>query len=200
VTGRPAGLVLAAGEGSRLGEPKALVRLGDQLLVERAVRLLRDGGCDPVVVVVGAAAEEVRAQAGLDDAVVVGNPQWPEGMGSSLRAGLAALAEGPADAAVIVLVDQPFVQPEAVRRLVAAWRDGATAVVATYGGMPRNPVLLDRSVWEDAGVAAIGDQGARAWLRDHPERVTPVACDGCGTPDDIDTPEDLARVRAADRR
>ena len=86
---RTAGLVLAAGAGRRYGSPKALVRLGDRLLVERAADLLAAGGCDPVLVVLGAAADEVLATAALPETVL--NPDWATGMGSSLRAGLAAL-------------------------------------------------------------------------------------------------------------
>ena len=81
-----AGVLLAAGEGSRFGGPKAVAELDGERLVDRAVRVLRLGGCDPVVVVLGAAVVEVP---GAD--LVVVNPDWATGMGSSLRAGLAAL-------------------------------------------------------------------------------------------------------------
>lgn len=86
---RPAGLLLAAGEGARLGTPKALVVLGGERLVDRGVRVLREGGCNPVLVVLGAAVVPVRG------AVVVRNPDWRTGMGSSLRTGLAALPPRP---------------------------------------------------------------------------------------------------------
>lgn len=86
-----AGLLLAAGAGRRYGMPKALVTDAGRLLVERALATLVEGGCDPVVVVLGAAADEVLARAELSGAIVVVNPEWAGGMGSSLRAGLAAL-------------------------------------------------------------------------------------------------------------
>lgn len=197
-----AGLLLAAGAGRRLGGPKALVRLDGELLVERGVRLLRDGGCDPVLVVLGAAADEVVARADLGGARVVRNPAWETGMGSSLRAGLAALADSPAGAAVLALVDQPLVGAAAVRRLGAAWRaePSLSAAVATYGGLPRNPVLLARGAWHAAADAAQGDVGARAFLRaargTYDARVVEVACDGTGSPDDVDTPEQLAALIA----
>ena len=186
-SGSVAGLLLAAGSGSRLGRPKALVEVGGQRLVDTGVGLLRDGGCEPVVVVLGA------AEAAVPDAVVVTNPAWATGMGSSLRAGLAAL---PADvpAVVVALVDQPHVGAEAVRRLVAALVGGAVAAVATYGGRRANPVALARSVWPEVGRLAVGDVGARPFLAAHPELVTLVPCDGTGRPDDIDTPADLARL------
>jgi nicotine blue oxidoreductase len=187
-----AGLVLAAGGGSRYGSPKALVRLGDRLLVERAVDLLVAGGCDPVLVVLGAAADEVLETATLPRAVV--NPDWNTGMGSSLRAGLAALPAD-ADAVVVTLVDTPGLGPESVRRLVAT---GADAAVATYGGRRGHPVLLGRTVLTEVAAAATGDRGAGPWLAAHPERVLLVPCDGTGDPRDVDVPDDLAAVAAGE--
>jgi len=187
-----AGLLLAAGGGSRFGGPKALVELDGALLVERAVQVLRDGGCAPVLVVLGAQADRVRAATDLPDVVVA--PDWADGMGASLRAGLARLAQGPAQACVVGLVDQPLVGSAAVERLRSAWQAGAVAAVATYGGRPRNPVLLGRTVWADVAAAASGDAGARTWLRGHPDLVTPVPCDDTGSPYDIDTTEDLAAL------
>jgi nicotine blue oxidoreductase len=176
-----------------MGGPKALLQVGGRSLVARGIAVLRDGGCSPVVVVLGAQAEDI---APLVDARVVVAADWAEGLGASLRAGLAALEPGEATACVVALVDQPLVGVEAVRRVLAAGAD-ADAVVATYGGQPRNPVLLSRRIWSDVGALAVGDTGARAWLQSHPERVLQVPCDGTGAPDDIDTPEDLAAVRAA---
>ncbi len=187
-----AGIVLAAGEGSRLGQPKALVELGGQTLAERGVDLLRDGGADPVVVVTGAAPVDIPGVR------IVHNPRWRSGMGSSLVAGLRALDhELAAGAAVIALADQPLVGAEAVRRLIAAYRDGAGVAVAAYAGKPRNPVLIAREHWAAVAGLAAGDTGARPFLRAHPELVTLVECGDTGSPDDVDTPEDLARVRRA---
>jgi CTP:molybdopterin cytidylyltransferase MocA len=212
-----AGLLLAAGQGSRLGGPKALVELDGELLVERGVRLLCTAGLAPVVVVLGAGASEVLARARLHPAQAVVNEGWQEGIGSSLRVGLSALSEpagGPCEpagepceprvvrpagveaiqAVVVALADQPFVGPTAVRRLVAAWEQGAPAVVATFAGEQRTPVLLDRALWRGVNSLAVGEVGARAFLRSHPELVATVACDDVGSPFDIDTPEDLASV------
>ena len=154
--------------------------------------MLSVGGCDPVVVVVGASADAVRPL--CDGAQVVEAPGWDSGMGASLRAGLAALDS---DACVVALVDQPLVTPVVVERLRAAHADGARAAVATYGGRPRNPVLLDRSTWTGVVAAAVGDEGARGWLREHPELVVQVDCTDVGAPDDLDTPADLAALREA---
>jgi CTP:molybdopterin cytidylyltransferase MocA len=257
---RVAGVLLAAGEGSRFGQPKALVELNGQTLAERGVNLLRAGGADPILVVVGATPVE------LDGTRIVYNPQWRTGMGSSLRAGLQALvgsaatsgsagtaesastAEASAEAAtaeaadepgttepgtteatagsaatgsaeagsgldagvgtgtgsgrdvgavVVALADQPLVGAEAVARLIAAYRDGAIVAVAAYDGQARNPVLLARECWAEVIAMATGDQGARPFLRAHPDLVTVVECGDTGRPDDIDTPADLARITAA---
>jgi len=183
-----AGLVLAAGSGSRFGRPKALVQFRGRPLVRHAVDLLAGAGLAPVVAVLGAAADEVRATVELPHSVV--NDQWAAGMGSSLCCGLAALPDT-APAVVVALADQPLVGAAAVARLVTAWRAGAVAAVGTYAGRPRNPVLLDRQVWPDVAAACAGDAGARPWLRAHPELVTEVPCDGTGSAYDIDTPDDL---------
>ncbi len=183
-----AGVLLAAGEGSRFGRPKALVELNGQTLAERGADLLRAGGADPVLVVTGAADVQ------LTGALSVYNEDWRTGMGSSLRAALAALAGTDAGAAVIALADQPLVGPEAVARLIAAYRDGASVAVAAYGGQPRNPVLLAREHWPEVIAMAAGDAGARPFLRARPELVTLVECGDTGRPDDIDTPADLARI------
>ncbi len=183
-----AGLVLAAGGGTRFGRSKALVSYEGEPLVARAVRMLRTGGCAPVLTVLGADAEAVRATLDLADTVV--NPEWATGLGSSLRCGLAALPDT-VEAVVIALADQPLVGPDAVDRLAAAWREGAVAAVATYAGQWRNPVLLSRGRWPEVVASATGDAGAGPWLRAHTGIVTPVPCDGTGSAYDIDTPADL---------
>ena len=188
---RVAGILLAAGDGSRLGQPKATIRLAGSTLAERGVALLRDGGTDPVIVVTGAIPVE------LPGVLSVHNPDWLTGMGSSLATGLRALEASDAAAAVIALADQPLVGAEAVRRLVAAHADGATVAVATYDGRPRNPVLIAHAHWPEVIALATGDAGARPFLRARPDLVTLVECGDTGSPADIDTPEDLARVVAA---
>jgi CTP:molybdopterin cytidylyltransferase MocA len=190
-----AGVLLAAGEGSRFGRPKALVELDGQTLAERGVALLRAGGTDPVLIVTGAAQIELRPE---HQARRVYNGEWRTGMGSSLRAALRALTEleaGPEIGAVVVaLADQPLVGAEAVGRLIAAYQAGAGVAVAAYGGKPRNPVLLAREHWPEVIATATGDQGARAFLRARPELVTLVECGDTGRPDDIDTPADLEHI------
>ncbi len=186
---RVAGLVLAAGAGSRLGEPKATVVIAGERMVDRAVRVLREGGCLPVYVVTGAVDVTV------DGATTVANPDWPTGMASSLRAGLTALGrEDDVDVVVVALVDQPGVGAPVVRRLVAAFAGPATVAVATYAGSARNPVLLGRDHWTEAASLATGDVGARPFLRANADVVIAVECGDIGDPADIDTPDDLASL------
>ncbi|MFF4223918.1 NTP transferase domain-containing protein [Streptomyces abikoensis] len=198
-SGPVAGLLLAAGGGRRLGgRPKALLEFRGGLLVEHAVRVLREGGCAPVYVVVGAGAAEVRARLGATaDVTLVENADWALGMGTSLRAGLAApaAAADPATAVLVTLVDQPRVGAEAVARVLDAHRAGARLAAATYGGERGHPVLLAREHWAGVARAADGDMGARAYLRQHAAAVRLVECADVASPDDVDTPDDLGLLR-----
>lgn len=186
-----AGILLAAGGGERFGGPKASAVVAGRTLADRGVHTLLEAGCAPVVVVAGAGAASLTAPAG---AAIVVNEDWAEGLSTSLRAGLESIRPTGAAATVIALADQPLVTPAAVARLVAAWRDGALVAVATYEGRPRNPVLLDRSVWAEVAATSTGDAGARSWLQAHPDLVTPVPCSDVAAPDDIDTQVDLERI------
>lgn len=180
--------MLAAGGGRRYGGPKALVRHEGSLLVERAVATARAGGCAPIVVVLGAAAADVRAQAQLGDVTIVENEGWKAGMGSSLRAGLDALAATDADSVIVLLVDTPGVTPEAVRRVAEkSGRDCLAA--ATYANRRGHPVLLGRDHWSGVALLATADIGARAYLSARSAEVHTVACDDISDDSDIDFPE-----------
>jgi CTP:molybdopterin cytidylyltransferase MocA len=181
-----AGLLLAAGQGRRYGMPKALALRDGRRWVDLALDVLRGGGCAPLVVVIGAAGDEVRAAAALDGALIVANPGWAEGIGSSLRAGLSALAGTAATAAVVLLVDTPGITPAAVRRIAAGATD-TTLAIATYAGQDGHPVLLGRAHWAGVAALATGDTGARAYLRTHPDAVRRIPCDDIATGEDVDT-------------
>lgn len=191
-----AGLLLAAGEGRRMGTPKALLRdrVGVPFL-DRTVGGLLDGGCGCVTVVLGAACAEARAllaEAGwtADDAVtVVEATNWASGMGASLRAGLEALASSDTVAALVTLVDLPDVGEDVVRRLLAEPVGPDTLARASYAGKPGHPVLLGREHWVGVAAAAEGDRGARDYLATHDVRA--VECGDLATGRDLDHPSDL---------
>ncbi|WP_053851399.1 NTP transferase domain-containing protein [Streptomyces sp. NRRL B-24085] len=190
-----AGLLLAAGGGRRLGgRPKALLEHRGRPLVEHAVGVLRAAGCARVHVVLGAAAAVVRERAELGGCVLVENPEWADGMGSSLRAGLDSLAGTGARAALVSLVDQPGIGAEAVRRVLAAHEDEASLVSAAYDGVRGHPVLFGAGHWAGIAATATGDRGARAYLEEHRHVLTLVECGDVAEPYDIDTPEDLAHL------
>ncbi|GAA3835768.1 nucleotidyltransferase family protein [Streptomyces coacervatus] len=190
-----AGLLLAAGGGRRLGgRPKALLQHLGRPLVEYAAGVLRAAGCTRVHVVLGARADAVRERAELAGCVLVENPEWEQGMGSSLRAGLESLAGTGARAALVSLVDQPGIGPEAVRRVLAAYRDETSLVSAAYDGVRGHPVLFGSAHWAGIAKTATGDRGARAYLKAHESAITLVECGDVAQPYDIDTEADLIHL------
>jgi CTP:molybdopterin cytidylyltransferase MocA len=180
VTGH--GLLLAAGAGSRMGRPKALV---DGWLGHGVAALL-EGGCDAVTVVLGAAVDDALAllPGGPVDHVVA--EDWAEGMSASLRVGLASLADRDAEAAVVLLVDLPDVGAPVVTRLLAAGSSRSALARAAYDGRPGHPVLLGRDHWDGVLATARGDEGARAYLAAH--EVALVECGDLATGQDVDRP------------
>lgn len=173
-----AGLVLAAGAGRRFGQPKAPVVIDGERLVDRAVRVLREGGCDPIVVVLGAWLGDVSG------ARVVENADWAEGLGSSLRVGLAALTREDVDDVVVTLVDLPGLTPAAVDRVRTA--PGSIAL-ATYDGTRGHPVRFAREHWSAVSASASGDAGARSFLRERTD-VTLVEVGDVADGQDLDEP------------
>lgn len=205
-----AGLVLAAGAGTRMGMPKALVRLpGGKSLLTHSLQILRDGGCQDVVVVLGAGepfirkalevwAEQIEQIMGDGVLHVVSNPDYEEGMSTSVRAGLAAAQElgSRPESVVIQLVDTPEISPDAIERLRKASSPDAL-VVATYDGIIGHPMLIGREHWAPIATSVKGDVGARQYLsgRDDLQRI---ACDGLGSPVDVDTPDQLKTLTNRD--
>ncbi|MFJ5530507.1 NTP transferase domain-containing protein [Streptomyces sp. NPDC093261] len=191
-----AGLLLAAGGGRRLGgRPKALLVYRGRPLVEYAVGVLRAAGCGRVHVVLGAAAGDVRKRADLSGCALVDNPDWEKGMGSSLRAGLGSLAGTDARAALVSLVDQPGIGPEAAARVLAAYEDETSLVSAAYGGVRGHPVLFGSAHWAGIAASATGDRGARAYLKEHEDAIRLVECGDVARPYDIDTEDDLGHLK-----
>ncbi|MTD52767.1 nucleotidyltransferase family protein [Amycolatopsis pithecellobii] len=183
---RCAGLLLAAGAGRRFGRPKALVELDGEPLVRRALRVLADGGCAPIRVVLGAEAEDARALLPDPSAAVIAT-DWETGMGASLRAGLRALPA--ADAVLVHLVDLPNVDARVIARLAALAAPGVVARAA-YDGVPGHPVLFGQRWWPEVAESARGDRGARDWLATRTD-LRLVECADLGSGFDVDTPADL---------
>ncbi|ORA27006.1 nucleotidyltransferase family protein [Mycobacterium aquaticum] len=175
--GSVAAVILAAGAGTRFGMPKVLAGQGEWLRV--AVEALSGGGCDDIVVVLGAAVVDVPAPA---RAVVAVN--WRDGLAASLEAGIRAVDAGGVDAVMLHLVDTPDVRADVVRRvLTAAPRSGLARAV--YHGRPGHPVLIARSHWPALLASLRGDEGARAFLRGRDD-VEAVECSDLATGVDID--------------
>ncbi|GMR09779.1 MAG: molybdenum cofactor cytidylyltransferase [Anaerolineae bacterium] len=191
VHGRVAGVVLAAGGSSRLGEPKQLIQWRGHPLVWHAVRAAAEGGLAPIAVVAGGAADELRQALEGEAIDIVENPAWSAGQSGSVRLGLEAVAEG-TEGAVFLLADLPFVGPDLVRALIGRHRQTLAPLVATWaGGRRANPVLFDRMTYSDL-LSLSGDQGGRAIFRrfepDFVEWDDSILLD-------VDTPEDMERLR-----
>lgn len=180
------GVVIAAGGGKRFGGRKQLAPLAGRPLLEHVLDTMAATPLERTVVVLGAHARDVLEAVDLHGAEPVICPDWEEGLAASLRAGLAAV--NGAEAMVVALGDQPFLDPKAVARVIGARGDGTAAVRATYDGVAGHPVLLEHRLFHRISELT-GDRGAAAILAGEPVRDVP--CDGLGRPDDIDTPEAL---------
>ena len=180
------GLLLAAGAGSRMGRPKALV-VGDDGTpwLRAALGRLHDGGCRRVTVGLGAAADEAATLVDEPDVHVVVATDWAEGMSASLRTGLASV-DPSADAALVTLVDLPDVTADVIGRVAAVATRPDILARAAYDGTPGHPVLIGRDHWAGVIATAAGDQGARDYLK--PREVVLAECGDLATGRDVDTP------------
>lgn len=189
-----AGLVLAAGEGRRMGQPKALLTYPDgRTFIEGACDVLKRAGCTHVFAMIGAGSPHVYTQFDPPAGVrLVETTDWQRGMASSLNQGLTHVAEQEEgfDAVIIHLVDLPGVGVEAVQRLLgaASQRPRNDLLRATYGGREGHPVVIGAAHWPQVQETLHGDSGARQFLHDHPPRLVEVGDVATGT--DVDTPED----------
>ncbi len=163
-------VIFAAGASTRLGQPKQLLRLapfGEEVLLDRAVRLAREAGAAPIFVVLGAYAEEIQRTAQLPHCTVIFNPKWREGMASSLRAGIRAVEEQqPAvSAALLMVCDQPALSAEHLRHLLMAHEaTPEDAIASEYAGRYGVPAVIPREMFSTM-LTLKGDQGARAILQ-----------------------------------
>jgi molybdenum cofactor cytidylyltransferase len=190
-----AALVLAAGGSRRLGRPKQLERWGSTTLLDHVLGQVRRFPVDEIWVVLGAELEAVRAKVDLTDCGIIENPEWEEGLAASLRVGLDALTRmSKAEAAFIVLGDQPDLPEEVADKLADVWATTRhQAVVPKYRYMSGNPVLASRSLWPRL-MSLEGDEGARRLLQAHPEWVEEVWIESL-PPRDVDTQRDIDELR-----
>jgi molybdenum cofactor cytidylyltransferase len=179
---RVAAVVLAAGASTRLGSPKQLAMLGGETLLERAVRVAREAGCQPVVVVLGASADVIRARCALGDAVVVVNENWTEGMGASVRVGVGVLGE--VDGCVVMTCDMPAVTASHLRAL----RGSGEIMASFYAERCGVPAYFPASTFPVL-LTLHGDAGAKKLLQSARSREL------TGGEVDIDTVNDVERMR-----
>ena len=193
-----AGLVLAAGSSRRMGRPKQLLPVEGRPLLEGVVAAANASSLDEVVVVLGESALEIREGVDLGRARVVYNPEHLEGLGSSIRAGLASLDQG-VDRVMVILGDQPAVDAELFDSLLRLQADsGLPSAAVLFGDLLHPPVVLDRSLFSDLALLQ-GDVGCRALIRGRPELVAALpARISRKHPIDIDTAEDYERLVARD--
>lgn len=189
-------VVLAAGMSKRMGAPKQLLEIGGKPLLENVLVNLRQSRVGEIILVLGAAAQEIRDRIDLTAIRVVDNEAFEAGMGTSLRAGLAAV-DTQAQAALIVLADQPFVAGATFDRLIEQYLQQRPQIaLPIYKGFRGNPVLLDRSVFAEV-MALNGDIGCRAIFGSHTENILKVPVEDIGILLDIDTESDLQKLRQA---
>ena len=193
---RIAAIILAAGASTRLGMPKQLIEHGGVPLVRRAAMAALEASADPVVVALGADNHEILpALENLPRVRIALNSRWELGLASSLSAGFAAVAaEADVGGALILLADQPFIDSHTLRNLIAAFGE-QRLVASAYSDTIGVPALIGREYFDELS-ALHGDRGAGPWLRGRMNEVQAIPLPA--SPLDIDTPEDVLRLRALD--
>jgi len=193
---RVAGVVLAAGASTRFGRPKQLLDWNGRPLVAHTADVALSAGLDPVVVVLGCQAKDVRAALGERPVLTAMNWRWEEGLSTSVQAGLAALPLD-VEAAVFFQCDQPLVSPALVARLTARWKETQAPIVhPVHAGRRATPVLFARALFPELA-AVRGDEGGRSLIARDASRVATVEVDDPAILADIDTPADYRRLRQA---
>lgn len=190
---RVAAIVLAAGEAKRMGRPKQLIEWNGRPLVAHVVQQAIEAALEPIIVVIGAYADQVRPAIDTSAARIVENPHWAQGMSTSVQAGLAVL-ESSIDAAIFLLIDQPHIDAAHIRAMIAAYQQsGRPIVVSAYQGKRASPTLFDRSFFDEL-MHVSGDSGGRSIIRAHPDRVRVVEVASEALLIDIDTQADLSKA------
>jgi molybdenum cofactor cytidylyltransferase len=195
-TGSIAGIVLAAGMSTRMGQNKLFMELEGETLVRRVVGRVRNAGVDPLVVVLGYEAERVQGALEGIPYLPVLNQEYERGVNSSLRAGIHAVSDTPAHAAVVVLADMPFVTTAMIVTLVEKYRrSAAPLVISDYDGVNAPPMLYDRSLFPE--LAASEGQGCGKQVVKRHRHEAESASWSPEMLTDLDAPEDYERVKAS---
>jgi molybdenum cofactor cytidylyltransferase len=188
-------VILAAGASRRLGQPKQLVALGDEVLIEHAIRLAMEAGATPIIAVLGAHFDLIRSSSSLKDAIEVFNAQWEQGIASSIHAGIHSLDEFAQTAAGVLVLgcDQPRLTAAHLRALIETFaaQSEPMIVASTYAGVQGVPAVFPRCVFNEL-LALQGDRGARALLVRPPRPLIALPFEGGEV--DIDEPGDLAQL------
>jgi molybdenum cofactor cytidylyltransferase len=188
-----AGLILAAGESSRMGQDKALLTYRGRTFLETIVATLQEAGMERVGVVLGHHAEQIQGAVTLEGAEIVINRDYTRGQTSSLQAGLRALERADLEAVALCLVDHPLVSADTVRRLVASFRQsGAPVVIPTFQNQRGHPVLIGRALFEELK-ALSPDEGTNTVIRKYRDATTLVEVGDEGILIDVDNPDAYRR-------
>jgi molybdenum cofactor cytidylyltransferase len=188
-----AALVLAAGTSKRMGKPKLTLRLNGESMLDRVLDTLHRSKVDRVVVVLGADRDEVTRKVKFHGEKVLYNSRYKGGMSGSLKLGLKSIQQD-ADAAMVVLGDQPFVSTATIDKLVDAYKASRALVVAPlYRGFRGNPILFDKSLFPQI-MTISGDRGAKMVVEAHRDKLVEVEVEDKGVVFDIDTPSDYEKA------
>jgi molybdenum cofactor cytidylyltransferase len=189
-----AGLILAAGESSRMGQDKALLTYGGRTFLEIVVAALHEAGIERVGVVLGHHAEQIQGAVTLEGAEIVINRDYARGQTSSLQAGLRALERADLEAVVLCLVDHPLISADTVRALVASFRrSGAPVVIPTFQDQRGHPVLIGRTLFS-ALLSLDPGAGANTVIGRHRDATQLVEVNDSGILLDVDDPEAYHRL------
>jgi molybdenum cofactor cytidylyltransferase len=184
-------IILAAGESKRLGQPKQNLVFRGKTLLQRAIDTALDSACSPVIVVLGANKEQISIQPRTKISILQ-NPDWPEGMASSIRLAIHEMMKQGADSTIIMLCDQPFVTAELLNTMLQTQKDTAKPIVAcAYKGTTGAPVLFRKTIFQQL-LLLKGHEGAKKILQDQAEEIALVPFEKGAT--DIDTMADYQQL------
>ena len=187
-------IILAAGKASRMGKPKQLLTYQGISLISHAVKIALNSICKPVVVVLGAYAEQIKPQIDKFPIQIVENPHWQTGMSSSIRAGITAIKESNSklDAVIIALADQPLINSAVFNQLIQSYQQTENIIIASaYDDIVGVPALFNQSLFSEL-MQLQGDKGAKYLMRKYQNEVLTIKIPEAGI--DIDTPDDYEKL------